>query len=118
MFAPSLATLNGAGAEESFDDVYATIEEIFEKESSAFPSEEYSASNSSASTSEEYSAPSIEYGKNGRYGVGLVEQVDVAPTLALLLGLAIPANSIGRVIPRVIASTAQLQQRDPGQYVD
>ncbi|XP_054890154.1 GPI ethanolamine phosphate transferase 2 isoform X2 [Poeciliopsis prolifica] len=40
--------------------------------------------------------------KVGMERPGVVEQVDLAPTLALGLGLPVPQNSVGRIIPNVL----------------
>lgn len=41
---------------------------------------------------------------------GVVEQVDLTPTLALGLGLPISQNSVGRVIPGVLEATSLRDQ--------
>lgn len=41
---------------------------------------------------------------------GVVEQVDLTPTLALGLGLPISQNSVGRVIPGVLEETSLRDQ--------
>lgn len=41
---------------------------------------------------------------------GVVEQVDLTPTLALGLGLPISQNSVGRVIPSVLEETSLRDQ--------
>ncbi|XP_028398311.1 GPI ethanolamine phosphate transferase 2-like [Dendronephthya gigantea] len=59
-----------------------------------------------------FMSSSFEQGQGELYNMKRVNQIDIAPTLAVLFGLSIPKNSIGIVIPDLLARYSVKERLD------